>query len=53
MTMELDRAKRIAHEIIMEGTMVKQTWLGEYNSNVKMLVVPMDVLSTLLLNAED
>jgi len=45
-------AMNIAHQIIDENSNTRQAWLEEYG-RMKMVIVPMDVLSSLLLFAED
>lgn len=43
----LKEAKEIACEILRENATIQQNWLNRYNSESKMITVPMDVLTVL------
>lgn len=45
----LDESKKVLEDILIEGANSKQDWLKRYETDMKMLVVPMDVLSTMYL----
>ena len=45
----LEEAIKTSKIILLEGAESKQDWLKRYETDMKMIVVPMDVLSTMYL----
>ena len=45
----LEEAKKVIEQVLLEGANSKQEWLKRYETDMKMVVVPMDALSTIYL----